>query len=296
MSRIITLGLVAALLACAGAALAFPTVGSINETTLLSLIDRNGAFAEMAQFSGGPTGGLQLPTADVATGYQIAIDRSELEAARFPSVRFLAGFVPNLEMGLTYEDARLNTDIFATPALTRQFSTGNTLSARVWGLNAKYVLPFAAGKGKIALGAQYNNWMAKIGAAKFVDDKASYNVYLAGTWPVMTDAKLTATVVYTKLAKDMFGPEFDESTGISGGLGLERMFPNKTKAGVELILNAGNMGFDQAKALNYANAYVEVPINGTLTGRAAFSGIGQFTTFDAGVCASWGGPAADEAE
>lgn len=259
MKQLIVLGVVVSLFAASTAAFALPTIGSVNETTILSVV--NGLASDDATvggiftFTGGATGGLQVPTADVQTGMAVSIDRSELEVARIPSVRFLAGVAKGIEVGAGYEDIRV---------------MDNTLST--WNVNAKYALPISALGANLAVGANYN----KFDTDSLPIDASSTNIYLAGTLPVQGDAKVSANVTYSMLDSDVV-----DSNGFAFGLGYEKAFDNDTAAGVELIANAGD--FEGTNGIIYGNVYVNVPISDKLVGRAALSGIGQFTTTDFGV-------------
>lgn len=265
--------LCAALSLCATAAFALPTVGSINETTVLNAVlsgDEGGPGAALT-FTGGATGGYQVPTADVQTGISATIDRSELEVARTPSIRVLAGVADNIEVGAGYEDIAVNTGLFAGD---------NDVTISTWNLNAKYALPVPTDYAAFALGANYNKInLSDISAG--VPDAEAWNVYLAATKQLPGDAKVSANATYTMLKVDT--PIVTDKNDIAFGLGYEKAFENETVAGAELILSAGDLLLDSAKGINYANVYVNFPINEKLTGRVALSGIGEFTTTNVGL-------------
>jgi hypothetical protein len=255
---------------CATAAFALPTVGSINETTVLSALlsgDEIGPGAALT-FTGGATGGYQVPTADIQTGISATIDRSELEVARTPSIRVLAGVTKDLEVGVGYEDVSLNTGLFGA-------DEDQTIST--WNINAKYALPIPVETAAFALGANYNSY----NLGSIAPDANALNIYLAGTMPLPGDAKASANITYTTV--DVDDVTLDDDNDIAFGLGYEKAFSNNTVAGAELILSAGDLLVDSAEGISYANIYVNFPINEKMTGRAALSGIGKFTTTNVGM-------------
>ena len=249
---------------------ALPTIGSINETSLLgALLSGTGVGPGAAgTFTGGATGGIQLPTADIEKGTAISIDRSELEIARTPSIRVLKGW-KGFEIGAGYEDIKANGELFDVGI--------SDITLSVWNVNAKYALPIKTSDTAIALGANYNFF--NIGG--LVPNIKTTNIYLAGTKPVGSDSKISANVTYTSVA--MNDTTLEKKNDFAFGLGYEKSFENGTVAGAELILSAGELLSDSASSTNYANVYVNMPINEMLTGRVAFVGMGKFTTANFGV-------------
>lgn len=259
---LLTIGAVCVFLAASTATWALPTAGAINETSLLNLLvagDDAGPGA-IFTFAGGATGGYQVPTADIASGKIIMIDRSELEVARVPSVRFLAGVNDKLELGVGYEDVNIED---------------STLNA--WSLNAKYALPVSALDAKWAIGANYN----KFDTADLLPTLNSINVYLAATKAYGENGKVSANLTYTKI--DAEDSDIPNDNDFAFALAYEKAFSNNTTAGVEAILSAGNLLSDDVDGINYLNTYVNVAINEKMTGRLALSGIGKFTTTDLGI-------------
>lgn len=272
LATLLTAVFVLAVATCAQAAL--PTVGSVNETTVLNaLLSGSGAGpGALATFTGGATGGFQVPTAQITTGKFLAVDRAELEVARIPSMRFLMPLGDKAEIGVGYEDVSGNVSLITGP--------DENYTIRTCNINAKYALPQWIAGTNLAVGANYNFF--GLDDALGLDDVNALNVYLAATHPIGENATFSGNLTFTMLNSDM---DIEKDNGFALGFGYERKFDNDVVAGIEAILNAGQLLLDDADGIYYANAYVNVPITDGLTGRVALSGIGEYTT--ATIGAAW---------
>jgi hypothetical protein len=234
MKKLLSLGIATALLAVAGAAFAFPTIQ-------------------------GPTGGFDVPNADVAKGWIVAIDEEGGLNSPIPQARLLYGVIPALEIGAVY--GKPQTEF------------------RDWGLNAKYKLPNLVPDLKWAVGVEY---LKNEGSSSPQDSTVSG--YLAGSYPL---AFLDNTTLIVALSVDDNQPSGgDAKTKLSPQIGLEKTFSSSLTAGVEGVFNkAGHTD-------NYYNIYANLPLNNDLTLRAALNGINdqdqQGTTLDLGLAYAFG--------
>ncbi|MHB9130892.1 MAG: hypothetical protein ACYDBB_07350 [Armatimonadota bacterium] len=183
MKKLLILGIA---MAVASAAFAYPTAFTMFEGGTI----------------GGATGGFMVPTAEVATGVTVAVDRYEGETVEWPGTQIIWGVMPNLEVGAGFakwEDS-------------------------IWDINAKYALPIDLAGGKLAVGGAY---------LKVQDeDFKVWDLYLAGTWTVMGDLKFTGNITYAKFSD---GPFDEDNTDFL--VALAKPFENGAELGAELDLN-----------------------------------------------------------
>ncbi|MHB9130890.1 MAG: hypothetical protein ACYDBB_07340 [Armatimonadota bacterium] len=200
-------------------------------------------------FSGSATtGGFQVPTADVATGITVAMDRFEGETVEWPNTQLVWGAMPNLEVGAGY------------------FKDESSL----WNIDAKYALPVDLAGGKLAIGAGYAKDQSDF-------DAKVWDVYLAGTWTVMGDLKFTGNIYYAKFS-NVFGDENNTDFLVA----LAKPFANGAELGAELDLNPP---FDEGV---FGNVYYTFPVNDSLSARVALASLGQATTWNISAAYTFG--------
>jgi len=195
----------------------------------------------------GPTGGFELPTADVAVkSVTVAMDQAtNFDGPAYPNTRAVCSVLPGLEVSGMYE----------------QFKAGEGKDS-TWNASAKYQLPVDTGKLKLAVGAGY-------GEAYGTDHL--WNAYVAATTP-LCGTKATANIGYAK------NVGIDRS-GISAGLAVEKSLNEKTAVGAELIFGDKTGIFTEVfPGSVHANIYVSHSISDGLSARLGFAGIGQDET------------------
>lgn len=150
----------------------------------------------------GPSGGFQVPTAEIQQGWAIAIDRTESTAPEVPNTVISFGLLENVEVGAQYVDFG---------------------GADQWSVNAKLALPIDLAGGAFAVGAIY----ADAGANN------PFGVYAAGTFPVAEDFALTANVAHIDL--DAGGDDDDITVAVAA----EKAFDNAA-VGAEVVTSLFN--------------------------------------------------------
>lgn len=258
----LTLGILAVVLAFAGAVQAFPTLQ-------------------------GPTGGFQVPTVAVQDGVAIAIDRGESDTARVPNMRLEAGLYPGLEAGLGYEKYEM-TDEDVTGSITQ------------YQANGKYALPIELLGAQLAVGAAYHQTEFKnIGMGEVaLDNLKNWSAYLAGTLPVCDNTDLTLLAMYDDVKLKADGGGEYKAQKLVPAIALEQKFDNGSAIGAEYFFNVSpfsSLAFMQVtsldatdEALDFGNIYARFPLNDAVTARIAFNGINQHTGFTAGLAYAFG--------
>ena len=203
----------------------------------------------------GPTGGFELPTADIAPSVvTVAVDQgTNQNHIVYPNSRLLLGFGKMLEIGGKYEQ------------VTQRDEDGS-FKTDVWDVNAKVQLVHIAGF-KLAVGAVWGQMLNNnLGT---IDHQG--NGYAAATIHV-GDIKLTANAGYSK--------DIDAGTkGWTGGLAAEKMLGERTALGAEYLCGdkTGVFG-DVNPAKNHADIYVTHAISSSFSARVAIGGLGQDTS------------------
>jgi len=253
MKKLLSLGIAAGLLVAASTAFAFPTIQ-------------------------GWSGGFNVPTATVATGWTVAVDRAEGETARIPNIRVLGQVMPSLEVGAGFEEASNNT---------------LGVTASLWNINAKYALPIELAGAKLAVGALYGQGSDDLDLKKF-------NVYAAGTMPFM-GVDGTLALLYQDITGSLLGASIQDQKRLSTQIGIEKKLENGAAVGVEYIFNNSIVSdpiifsrMNKVTKLNddFGTIYARFPLGDSLMARVALTDINEVnigTTQSIGVAYSFGG-------
>jgi len=192
----------------------------------------------------GPTGGLELPTANVATGVTVSMNLDVAgDSPAYPSSGVLFGVCKGLEVG-------------------GQFGQVNAGDGResTWNVNGKYQLPINAGAAKIAIGA---------GFGQDIFDHL-WNVYLAGTTP-MWGTTATANIGYSKDATQGWN-------GISAGLAMEKSLNETTSVGAEFLFGDKAGIFTAVAPFEvHGNLYLTRMLTSQFSATVGLGGFGQGT-------------------
>lgn len=241
MKRILSVGMAGLLLAIAGAALAYP-----------SLL--------------GPTGGTNLPTANVIgegkfdfafdwfnqkvkETYDVGGTPVEFKTNAAKVFRVLYGFAPNLEGGLGYTSQKLTAE---------GGGDYESISLDNWNLNIKYLTPLTLGEAAWSVGAVYEKFKEDLGK--------TWQIYFVGT--------------------KVFQPATDLSPGVRGSLGVnysksqngESVSAVRPFVAIDLAFRKGlsftaeyqlkDSDFDEKALMSVALRY---PFTPELTGQIGFS-------------------------
>jgi len=147
----------------------------------------------------GPTGLLTVPTAAVAPAgqFQFAADMQGADDV-FP-IRALYGFGGNFEIGAN-------------------FITGNGLEDDVWGINAKYALPYTFGDAAWGVGALYQD----------SDSASTIGAYLSLTKEFEKNFSGTASLMYSDVDFDdeEFATQVEDDSNWAFALGAQATLDN----------------------------------------------------------------------
>jgi len=211
----------------------------------------------------GPTGGFELPTANVATGVTLDLNLVTGTNPAYPDAGVLCGICKGLEIGGQFEQNMPGMGTAAT-----------------WNVNAKYQLPFTAGPVNLAVGASYGE------APYYYDETGTafdhlWNVYLAGSTPLW-GTTATANIGY---AKDSTA----DWKGISAGLAIEKSLNENTVAGAEFIFGDKVGTFTAVSPFNvHGNLYLTRILTKELSARVGVGGIGYGTHLFVGAAYNFG--------
>jgi hypothetical protein len=232
----------------------------------------------------GPTGGFELPTADVlGGGVTVSVDQNtsgnnDYVAGVYPSVNVLVGLGSGIEVGANYAKQwayRYNSD---------------SDSARIdsYDVNAKWQLPLGEKDFKVAVGALYGQ-MAQSDQYDGTVIGPQYNIYAAITAPI-AGFKCTGNIGYGKNVDEYYYDNDSQGqTGFNGGVAVEKMLGEDTKAGAELIFGDKTGAFGSiAPWMTHANLYLTQKIGKGLSARAGIGGIGQYTDLFLGAAYTFG--------
>jgi len=210
----------------------------------------------------GPTGGFELPTADVATGVTVSmnLDVSNGSEPAYPNSVLLIGVCKGLEIGGQFEQEM--------PGIG-----GDS----IWNVNAKYQLPID-GKVNIAIGAgdgEDNNYYVPASPDQL------WNVYVAATTPLW-GTKASANIGY---AKDVTA----QWKGATAGLAVEKSLNDNTNLGAEFIFGDKVGLFTAVSQFNvHGNIYLCRMLTKQFTARVGVGGIGYGTDLFVGAAYNFG--------
>ncbi|MHB9026196.1 MAG: hypothetical protein ACYC7E_18820 [Armatimonadota bacterium] len=186
----------------------------------------------------GVSGGYQVQDASIQQGMSLTGTTDDEWDFNIPLTQFLVGVTPNLELGA--------------------FAYSWTGSETLWGISGKLALPYMPANGKLAIGAMYNNQ----------DGDTEWAGTLSGTWPVFTSSEFTGAVVFSDL-------DGDNATTFMAA--LVKMYENGARLGFEYSIDTPGFldWFNYQDEASYGTVYYTFPLQENLSGRVAFSGIGD---------------------
>jgi len=210
----------------------------------------------------GPTGGFELPTADVATGTTVAVNLDVSSSPAYPDTNLVFGVCKGLEIGGQFEQGHPGQGQIA-----------------LWNVNAKYQLPLDIGKVKIAVGGGYGQ-AVQYGSEEEVYDHL-WNVYAAGTMPLW-GTSASANIGFAK----------DSATnwqGITAGLAVEKSLNENTALGAEFIFGDKVGIFTVVQPFEvHGNIYLSRTVTKELSARVGLGGIGYGTDLYVGAAYKFG--------
>ena len=238
----------------------------------------------------GPTGGFELPTADVAHGVTVSIDNNTWSTLIHPVGAVTWGVTDRIEVGGNFSQAwgarKAGTQNPYDPmyVVDARFNT--------WSVNAKYQL-VRARTVQVAVGALYGElYDASIDAQGYSQIASSlvdhqHDVYLAGTCVVAGGLTASANLGYGE-------NYYTDRKGLNGGVALDKSLGTQTHVGAEWLChdNTGLFGTIVSNSMTgadvtHANVYLEQQIDTNLSARIAFAGIGQADQFVVGASYSF---------
>lgn len=207
----------------------------------------------------GPTGGFELPTANIAAnGITVAVDQAtNSDGIAIPNSRLLLGGDKTFEFGGMYEQVT-QTNFFGSNDI------------EVWNANAKLQLLRCHGW-KVAVGGVYG---------QLLDNNQGnldhqWNAYVVATtkWG---GCNTTANIGY--------GENIGAATkGYSGGVAAEKFLGERTAIGAEYLCGDKTGIFGNiSPTLSHGNVYLTHAFTNNLSARVAVGGIGQDTSLNLG--------------
>ena len=200
----------------------------------------------------GPTGGVEVPTADIAAnGLTVAVDQAlDVDGSAFPNSRLLFGIGHAFEFGGRYEKIT-QTDLFGS------------YNTETWNANAK--LQFLHDDGlRVAIGGVYGQGLNNNHGSLH----HQWNAYAVATMEFF-GLKTSANFGYGK----NFGTD---TSGYNGGATAEFPMGTRTALGAEYLFGnkTGTYG-DISSSMSHGNVYLTHAFTDNLSGRVAVGGLGR---------------------